>query len=435
MLISKSTVAQWLKKYAEGGLRSEQCPEWMQVLFKEAKGDEDLSRVDTAVESTRLVSRFGREGLRFNTQLHNLAGESCQLASAVEEMAVSAGDIQGYAETVLHSAEESLKRAQEGGQSLESLVRRLDSIEASIHKVGQHASAFVEETKNIIKLTSTVNEIADQTNLLALNAAIEAARAGDHGRGFSVVADEVRGLAYRSSEAAHEIENIVSGVVRGASEIDSIIESSISSLSESRQDRDRLLETVSSAQSYSGDNLQAATMVASAATQQAIVAQDMSERVQHLDTATHESSEVFSAIATSIGGLRDLQYSLMASFPADRPQMTLRLAKADHVIWVDKVIRFALFSESTLTDSEVKDHTQCRLGKFLLSSGGQALASMPEFNELVNIVHPKVHEVGRTIYQQAKQGLDATQLEPVTDELLQHSDRVLVLLDSMLKRL
>jgi len=437
MFLSEKSVITWLTRYTRGELKKgEHAPSWMKPLLQnETQASDLLALADGAVESSRIIARSGREGLRFTAQLNDLVDNAQQLAAAIEEMSASAHEIEGYAQTVLQSAEQSLQQTDQGYATLHQLMDKLETIEKSVNQVGTHAGEFVEKTNKIISLTSTVNEISDQTNLLALNAAIEAARAGEHGRGFSVVADEVRGLAHRSSEAAHEIENIVSDVVQGANDIDTIIENAIQALQQSHEDRTALESTLDSARAGANQNVDAATQAASAASQQATVSQDMSSRIHSTSDAVNLAADSYRNITHAFSELREQQYRILGSFNADSAGMLLRLAKSDHVVWVDKVIRFALFGERNLGENELTDHTQCRLGKFLQSTEGEALIALPRYRELCDTVHPQVHKRGKAIYHARAQGREATELETDVSKLLQESDTVIEILDSFIRNL
>jgi methyl-accepting chemotaxis protein len=223
--------------------------------------------------------------------------ETEQVASAIQEMTATIQDMAGSASAAAESADTADGQASEGGRVVQQAMEAINSMAADVERSSQVISHLKHESQNIGSVLDVIKGIAEQTNLLALNAAIEAARAGEQGRGFAVVADEVRSLAQRTQESTREIEEMIEALQHGAKEAETVMSNS----------RDRAQGTVEQA-SNAGSSLAAITSAVAS----------IRDRNVQIATATEEQSAVAEEINRNVINIRDI--SGLAEQGADEMQ-------------------------------------------------------------------------------------------------------------------
>ncbi|WP_235045541.1 methyl-accepting chemotaxis protein [Methylophaga lonarensis] len=169
-----------------------------------------VSQLNTATQNMAVISKETVDGVL------KQQSETEQVATAMNEMAASVQEVARTASNAAEAAKNADNEAKAGKQVVLETMESIDSLASEVEKAADTLSKLEADIGNIGAIVDVIRGITEQTNLLALNAAIEAARAGEHGRGFAVVADEVRTLAARTQSSTHEIEEMVERLQQGA---------------------------------------------------------------------------------------------------------------------------------------------------------------------------------------------------------------------------
>lgn len=166
----------------------------------------------TSEELTTLTERFSTIVAQTDESMQREQAETNQVAAAISQMAASSQTVTDHAREASHASKQADEHAKTGGAVVGETERRMQSLSNEIEKAANAIATLEKDSENIGTVLDVIKGIAEQTNLLALNAAIEAARAGEQGRGFAVVADEVRTLASRTQQSTAEIEEMIASL-------------------------------------------------------------------------------------------------------------------------------------------------------------------------------------------------------------------------------
>ena len=220
--------------------------------------------------------------------------------------------------------------------SLQSIGQAMEALNARMGQMSERIAGLSDTADNINKFVSTITSISDQTNLLALNAAIEAARAGDAGRGFSVVADEVRALANETNKSASEVAELVKGIIQST-------KAAVGAVSE------------------------------------------LQENNTHLTSGVYDLSQDYDQMVSHCSSMKE-------TITVASHQTFIQTVKLDHVAWKSEVYAMMNGGSHKRID-ELVDHRACRLGQWYQQQAGTALAQSDAFVRL-EAPHAKVHRTG-----------------------------------------
>ena len=236
--------------------------------------------------------------------------ETGMVASAMTEMSASIQDVARSAGSAAQAAREADQQSARGEAAVDGTISRISNLADAVEKVGQVIQRLDADSQNIGKVLDVIRGIAEQTNLLALNAAIEAARAGEQGRGFAVVADEVRTLASRTQESTNEIMDMIQRLQNGASEAVATMESGHAATQETvtqANNTKQVLDAIKNAVSSISDMN---TQIATAAEEQSAVAEELNRNITVISDISDENAKSSEETAQASSKLSNLAEQL-----------------------------------------------------------------------------------------------------------------------------
>jgi methyl-accepting chemotaxis protein len=247
--------------------------------------------VKTTIDVAGSANEIAQSSDEMANGMKQQTGQSLEVASAVEEMSSTVAEVASKSMNAAKTAQDAGVRAREGGDVVVEMIQEMRNISDVVNRASESINGLGARGEEIGQIIGVINDIADQTNLLALNAAIEAARAGEHGRGFAVVADEVRKLAERTVQATEQVTKSIKSIQTETS----------TAVDQMSQGTERVTNGVTHAEK-AGQSLEAIVegsrqvsvmiqSIAAASEQQSTATQNISQNIDMISSVTRQSAE------------------------------------------------------------------------------------------------------------------------------------------------
>lgn len=324
--------------------------------------------------------------------------ESDQVATAMTELHATAGEVASIAARAAESVKQVNELARQGHGVVKQNETAISGLSADVNQATELMHELQQGSESIGGILVTIRSIADQTNLLALNAAIEAARAGEQGRGFAVVADEVRTLAQRTQDSTSEIEQMISALQEGTAQAVQAVEEgrtkAESSVERAVHTGQALMDMVEAIEQINEMNIQIAT----AAEEQSTVVGSINESIVRISDIADQNAHGSAATVRSAEEMAlnlDHLMKLASGFKLSDSDATFDFsaARSAHLSWVNRV-QAHLDGRQSLSQEELVSHRHCVLGKWYYGEGMASYGHIPAMGEL-EAPHEKLHQTIR----------------------------------------
>lgn len=257
------------------------------------------------------VERMMEQSGRNSAILQNHVSETEQIVTAIEEMNATADAMASDAANTANLTQQANETSSESRRIVEQSQDTVSALIADVDQSAADVQKMSEETQGINTILSVIGGIAEQTNLLALNAAIEAARAGEHGRGFAVVADEVRNLASRTKDSTIEIETALENLLQGTQAVVTSMDNTKVRCQETADGSGNVAESLSTMTNFVDEINNLSTQIATAAEEQSSVTQELSRNMTAINDIVGELDTNGQKVLTDAENITEVKNQLV----------------------------------------------------------------------------------------------------------------------------
>jgi methyl-accepting chemotaxis protein len=385
-----------------------------------------IGKVSSALDVLRSTSDITSDGAQ------SQSSQAIKIATVAEEMSQTINDIAKSAADAADISSGAMKTANEGKSVADESVVKMNTVFESTVELASMVEKLNNRVAEIGDVVTVIKSIADQTNLLALNAAIEAARAGEQGRGFAVVADEVRKLAERTIKATDEVSERVGAIQTESEQTTKSMETATSGVIDATSFIKQVGESLKGIVDTVGKSTDEIARIATSVEEQSAASEEVAENIERSSGISRDIEKKAVSMKKEVDILSQVVEEMRISSSELKLKGTelliVDLAKKDHTVWVNNV-GMHISGEIKLDPETLVDHKMCRLGKWYYGEGIRMCGNLNSFKEL-EMPHMRIHSIGKEAVMAYDSG-DSEKANALYSEMSDVSRNILEHLDGI----